>query len=60
MNSTLTQDEIRRYSRHLVMPEVGQEGQERLKAARILVVGAGGLGSPVTMYLAARSLSCWG
>jgi len=56
MNSTLSQDEIRRYSRHLVMPEVGREGQERLKAARALVVGAGGLGSPVAMYLAAAGI----
>lgn len=53
MNPDLTSDEVRRYSRHLVMPEVGREGQERLKAARVLVVGAGGLGSPVAMYLAA-------
>jgi len=56
MSSTLNQDEIRRYSRHLVMPEVGREGQERLKAARALVVGAGGLGSPVAMYLAAAGI----
>ena len=56
MDPTLTQDEIRRYSRHLVMPEVGREGQERLKAARALVVGAGGLGSPVAMYLAAAGI----
>jgi len=56
MNQTLSQDEIRRYSRHLVMPEVGREGQERLKAARALVVGAGGLGSPVAMYLAAAGI----
>lgn len=53
MNDALSQDEVRRYGRHLVMPEVGLEGQEKLKAARILVVGAGGLGSPVAMYLAA-------
>jgi adenylyltransferase/sulfurtransferase len=56
MNPTLNQDEIRRYSRHLVMPEVGREGQERLKTARILVVGMGGLGSPVAMYLAAAGI----
>jgi len=52
----LSPDEIRRYSRHLVMPEVGREGQERLQQARVLVVGAGGLGSPVTMYLAAAGI----
>lgn len=56
MDPTLNQDEIRRYSRHLVMPEVGREGQERLKVARILVVGTGGLGSPVAMYLAAAGI----
>jgi len=49
----LTEQESRRYSRHLVIPEVGIRGQNRLKEARVLVVGAGGLGSPVSMYLAA-------
>jgi len=49
----LTERENRRYSRHLVIPEVGLRGQNRLKEARVLVVGAGGLGSPVSMYLAA-------
>ncbi len=52
----LTPAEIRRYSRHLVMPEVGLEGQKRLKAARVLIVGAGGLGSPLGMYLAAAGV----
>jgi adenylyltransferase/sulfurtransferase len=51
--SVLTDRELRRYSRHLVIPEVGVEGQRKLKNARVLVVGAGGLGSPVSMYLAA-------
>ena len=56
MESTLSRDEIRRYSRHLVMPEVGREGQERLQTARAVVIGAGGLGSPVAMYLAAAGV----
>jgi adenylyltransferase/sulfurtransferase len=53
---TLSNDEILRYSRHLIIPEVGVEGQRRLKAARILMVGAGGLGSPVGLYLAAAGV----
>jgi molybdopterin/thiamine biosynthesis adenylyltransferase/rhodanese-related sulfurtransferase len=48
----LTQEEIQRYSRHLLLPEVGIEGQKRLKASSVLVIGTGGLGSPVSMYLA--------
>src|SRR5712691_6527600 len=48
----LTNDEIKRYSRHLIMPEVGVEGQRKLKAAKVLCIGAGGLGSPAAMYLA--------
>ena len=52
----LTHDEIRRYSRHLLMPEVGLQGQKKLKAASVLVVGTGGLGSPVSMYLAAAGV----
>ena len=49
----LSRDEILRYSRHLVMPEVTIEGQQKLKNARVLCVGAGGLGSPLSLYLAA-------
>src|SRR3982750_2337067 len=49
----LTIDEVRRYSRHLIIPDVGVAGQKRLKNARVLCVGAGGLGSPALMYLAA-------
>src|SRR5688572_3963461 len=52
----LSQDEIRRYSRHLIMPEVGIDGQRRLKASSVLCIGAGGLGSPAAMYLAAAGI----
>jgi adenylyltransferase/sulfurtransferase len=57
---TLTNDEVKRYSRHLIMPEVGMEGQRRLKAASVLCIGAGGLGSPVAMYLAAAGVGTLG
>ena len=52
----LNQEEILRYSRHLIMPEVGVDGQEKLKAASILLIGCGGLGSPLSMYLAAAGI----
>ena len=52
----LTKEETARYSRHLIMPEVGVEGQQRLKAASILLIGAGGLGSPLGLYLAAAGV----
>jgi len=56
----LSHEEITRYSRHLLMPEVGMDGQRKLKGARIVVVGAGGLGSPVTIYLAAAGVGTIG
>jgi sulfur-carrier protein adenylyltransferase/sulfurtransferase len=52
----LTQEEILRYSRHLIMPEVGVEGQEKLKNASLLLIGCGGLGSPLSMYLSAAGV----
>ncbi len=52
----LSRDELTRYSRHILLPEIGIEGQERLKSASVLIVGAGGLGSPLAMYLAAAGV----
>ena len=57
---SLSVDEVRRYSRHLIIPDVGMTGQKRLKNARVLAVGAGGLGSPVLMYLAAAGVGTMG
>ncbi|HMF93087.1 MAG TPA: ThiF family adenylyltransferase, partial [Vicinamibacterales bacterium] len=56
----LSNDEVKRYSRHLIMPEVGVDGQRKLKAAKVLCIGAGGLGSPVAMYLAAAGVGTIG
>jgi sulfur-carrier protein adenylyltransferase/sulfurtransferase len=56
----LTNEEIRRYSRHLIMPNVGMDGQGRLKNAKVLLVGTGGLGSPLAMYLAAAGVGTIG
>src|SRR5690349_13511734 len=52
----LTKEEVLRYSRHLIMPEVGMEGQLKLKQAKVLTIGAGGLGSPLALYLAAAGV----
>src|SRR4030081_2098240 len=56
----LTVDEVRRYSRHLIIPDVGMDGRKRLKNAKVLCVGAGGLGSPTLMYLAAAGVGTLG
>src|SRR5437588_8655891 len=52
----LSTQEVARYSRHLIMPEVGMDGQKKLKAASVLLIGAGGLGSPLGLYLAAAGV----
>ena len=59
-SADLTRDELRRYSRHLSLPEVGSAGQRKLKAARVLIIGAGGLGAPLGLYLAAAGVGTIG
>src|SRR5215217_5474946 len=56
----LSRDEIARYSRHLIIPDVAMDGQKRLKNAKVLLIGAGGLGSPNAMYLAAAGIGTMG
>lgn len=56
----LSREEVNRYSRHLLIPNVGMEGQRRIKNAKVLVIGAGGLGSPTLLYLAAAGVGALG
>src|SRR5512132_4403582 len=59
-NIQLTNEQINRYKRHIILPEVGAEGQKKLLSARVLCIGAGGLGSPISLYLAAAGVGTIG
>src|SRR6201992_651792 len=59
-DASLDHDDVARYSRHLIIPNVGMNGQRRLRNAKVLVIGAGGLGSPVLLYLAAAGVGTIG
>src|ERR1700716_919393 len=59
-DTELTREELVRYSRHILLPQVGEEGQRALKRSRVLLIGAGGLGSPVALYLAAAGVGTLG
>ncbi len=59
-NEPFSHDELQRYSRHLILPEFGIEGQRKLKKAKVLIVGAGGLGCPMLMYLTAAGVGTIG
>src|SRR5437870_1569635 len=60
MTTTLTNDQVNRYKRHLILPEVGMEGQLKLLNAKVLCIGAGGLGCPISLYLAAAGVGTIG
>ena len=60
LHAQLDEDDRSRYSRHLMLPEIGEQGQEKLKGSKVLVIGTGGLGSPLALYLAAAGIGTLG